>query len=300
MNKVKSGPSRGEARPQKGKGVAARTRRRQAVQPPEPMARHDSASGDPNFMTSLARGIAVIRAFSDQGQKLTISQISEKTGISRAAVRRCLYTLAQLGYVALDGRTFLLRSTILTLGHAYLSSTPLAALAQPVLDRISSALQESSSLAILDRGEIVYIARSATTRRIMSIDLKVGSRLPAYCTSMGRVLLAGLPPSELETYFARAQLKAHTDRTVTSPDKLISILAAVRSKGYAIVDQELEIALRSIAVPVRDSTGRVVAAINVGTHAARVSVLKMKTQFLPHLVAAARELGAPSLPRWEK
>src|SRR5579862_2563734 len=224
-----------------------------------------SYAGDPNFMASLARGLAVIRGFSQQRRQLTIAQLSQRTGIPRAAVRRCLYTLMQLGYVGSeDGRTYSLRPRILSLGHAYLSSTPLATAVQPLLDHISGALHESSSLAVLEADEILYIARSSTTARVMSVDLALGSRLPAYCTSMGRVLLAGLPSSEVDAYLSRVKLTRLTSHTVSTAKEFRQVLDGVRREGYAIVDQELEIGLRSIAVPVRDTAGQVVAAINAG------------------------------------
>lgn len=247
--------------------------------------------GDPNFMTSLARGLAVIRAFSQQRQSQTIAQLSQATGLPRAAVRRCLYTLAQLGYVGASERSFALRPKILTLGHAYLSSTPLAVSAQQYLDQVNAAVHESCSLAILDEDEVMYVGRSTATTRIMSIDLKPGSRLPAYCSSIGRVLLAQLAPEELKAYFGRTRLRAHTERTITSREKLLQVLETVRRQGYAVVDQELEVGLRSISVPVCDTRGRVVAAMNVGAHAARVSVRELETGVLRHLRAAAAELG---------
>lgn len=247
--------------------------------------------GDPNFMTSLARGLAVITAFSQQRRSQTIAQLSQATGLPRAAVRRCLYTLARLGYVGANERSFSLRPKILTLGHAYLASTPLAVSAQQYLDQVNAAVRESCSLAILDEDEIMYVARSTATTRIMSIDLKPGSRLPAYCSSIGRVLLAQLAPEELKAYFARTRLRAHTDRTIISREKLLQVLEAVRRQGYAMVDQELELGLRSIAVPVCDSRGRALAAMNVGVHAARVSVRELETHVLRHLRAAAGELG---------
>ena len=249
-------------------------------------------AGDPNFMASLARGLAVIRAFTQQRRHLTIAQLSQRTAIPRAAVRRCLYTLSMLGYVGTeDGRTYALRPRILALGHAYLSSTPLVYAVQPLLDQITSVLHESSSLAVLEGDEILYIARSSTTTRLMSIDLGIGSRLPAYCTSMGRVLLAGLTDAELDTYLSRVKLVKLTTRTVSTADELKVALNAVRRNGYAVVDQELEIGLRSIAVPVSDREGRSAAAINVGTQSSRVSVAEMESKFLPPLRAAAHELG---------
>ncbi len=249
------------------------------------------SESDPDFMTSLARGLAVIQAFSPQRRVLTISQISQRTGIPRAAVRRCLHTLGKLGFVsAEDGRNFSLRPRILALGHAYLASTPLANAAQPVLRHISNTLNESSSVAILDGDEILYIAR-AFTSRIMTIDLHVGSRLPAYCTSMGRVLLSQLPSDELDAYLQRAKLIQHTPNTLVSSDDLRAALESVRRNGYAVNDQELEIGLRSIAVPIAAPNGRVVAALNVGAQAARVSVSEMESRFLPVLKDGARELG---------
>lgn len=251
----------------------------------------DSFSGDPNFMTSLARGLAVIQAFTQRQRELTVSQISAKTGFSRAAVRRCLYTLAKLGFAATDdSRHFHLRPRVLALGHSYLSSLPLAAMAQPILENVSRVLHESCSIAALDRTEIVYIARANVTR-IMSIDLGVGSRLPAFCTSMGRVLMAALPAEKLQEFLARVEFKRFTERTVTNIEKLRQILRMVQRTGYCVVDQELESGLRSLAVPIRDPNGRVVAALNVGTHAQRVSIQELQNRFLPQVRAAAHELS---------
>ncbi len=249
-------------------------------------------AGDPDFMASLARGLAVIRAFSQQRQRLSIAQISLRTGISRAAVRRCLYTLGRLGYVGSDDeRNFMLRPRVLALGHAYLSSAPLATSAQPLLDQVSASLRESCSMAILDADDIVYVARSSSSTRLMSIDLGIGSRLPAFCTSMGRVLLAGLSASQLAEYLRRAVLTPYTNRTLVSKDKLREAIVAARETGYAIVDQELEIGLRSIAVPVLDAGGHPVCALNISTQAARVATAEMEKRFLPALRAAAAELS---------
>lgn len=248
-------------------------------------------AGDPNFMASLARGLAVIEAFSPQRRQMSISQISQKTGIPRAAVRRCLYTLAKLGFVsAEDGRNFALRPRILSLGHAYLASTPLAKAAQPVLRDVSNRLHESSSIAILDGDEILYIAR-ASTSRIMTIDLDIGSRLPAVYTSMGRVLLAHLPEDEREACLGRAKLIQYTAHTLMTVEALRTELARVHAQGYAVIDQELELGLRSIAVPIAAPDGKVVAAINVGLQAARVSVVEMEAHILPVLRDAAAELA---------
>jgi IclR family pca regulon transcriptional regulator len=254
------------------------------------------AGGDPNFMNSLARGLAVIRGFAREKRHMSIAQLSQKTGIPRAAVRRCLYTLARLGYVASeDGRAYSLRPKLLGLGHAYLSSTPLVVTAQPFLDRVSDAVNESCSLAMLDGDDILYLARSVTSR-IISVNLNVGSRLPAYCTSIGYVLLAHMPPGELDDYLARVRLQAYTERTLTNPDRLRQQLAQVREAGCAVADQLLETAVRSIAVPVRNAAGTVVAGMNVIVQASRVSLRDIRALYLPHLQAAARDLGAQLVP----
>lgn len=259
--------------------------------PVTPGAQIDAMGGDPNFMTSLARGLAVIQAFSPPMRPATISQLSLRLGISRAAVRRCLYTLERLGFAGSeDGRHFHLRPRVLTLGHSYMNSMPLASAARPVLDHLSQILHESCSIATLDGHDVLYVARSAVTR-IMVIDLGVGSRLPAFCTSMGRVLLAHLPPQELEEYLRRVELRHYTERTVASVERLRQVLKAVARNGYSVVDQELEAGLRSLAVPIRNRNGEVLAALNVGTHAQRVPLARMQGEFLMHLRAAAQELS---------
>lgn len=253
-------------------------------------------AGDPNYMASLARGLEVMRGFSREKRHMSIAQLAHKTGIPRASVRRCLYTLAQLGYVASDdGRNYSLQPKVLGLGHAYLSSTPMVVTAQPFLDRVSEAVTESCSLAVLDGDDILYLARSVTSR-IISVTLNVGSRLPAHCTSIGHVLLANLPPQELDGWLAQADLRAYTERTITTEEKLREELARVREQDYAIADRLLELAVRSIAVPVRNASGTVVAGINVIVEAGRVSLRDMRTLYLPHLRAAAAELAAQLAP----
>lgn len=256
----------------------------------------EAFAGDPDFMTSFARGLAVTRAFAGGTGRRTIGSIAQSTGLSRASVRRCLYTLHRLGYVGIDeGRRYALRPKVLSLGYAFLSSSSLVVAAKPLLEQVSATVHESCSMAVLEGDSIVYVARSASSRRLMSIDLGVGSRLPAYCTSMGRVLLAGLPAAEVETYLSTLMPVAYTDRTVTRKAELRRVLAEVGKAGFALVDQELEIGLRSMAVPVRDLSGRVVAALNVSTHASRVSAKDLETRCLPPLAAAAQEL-AMALP----
>lgn len=253
-----------------------------------------AAGGDPDFMTSLARGLAVMRCFAERERPMTIAQASAMTGLSRPAVRRCLLTLVRLGYVAQDGSHYALRPKVMALGYAYLSSTPLAARAQPLLDRLRDDLGESCSLGVMDEDQVVYIAR-AEISRIMSIALRVGSRLPLYCTSMGRVLLAGMMRDERGAYFARTTLIACTERTETHPSRLHALCENIGEEGFAIVDQELEHGLRSIAVPVHGLSGRVVAALNVGTQAARISEPELRTRYLPALRRCARDLTAMGL-----
>jgi IclR family pca regulon transcriptional regulator len=256
-----------------------------------PAARIQTLAGDPSFMTSLARGLTVIEAFSGNRHRPTTSLLSTQTGLPRAAVHRCLYTLRRLGFVDSDDeRHYYLRPSILSLGYSYLYSTPLASATQPVLERVSRLLHESCSIATLDGDSIVYVARSPVSR-IMSVDLRVGSRLPAFCTSMGRIVLASVSPKKRRAYVARLTLVRYTDRTIASKEKLLRLLRVVERAGYAIVDQELEIGLRSIAVPLRDASGAVVAALNASTHAQRISMQEMQTRFLPALQAAAQELS---------
>jgi len=258
---------------------------------PAPPGEFDQFQGDPNFMTSLARGLSVIQAFTQKDQQMTISQLSVRTKLSRAAVRRCLYTLSKLGYAgADDGQRYSLRPRILALSSAYTAANSLARAAQPILDRMSSRLHESCSVVTLDGDEIVYIARCTVTR-ILNADLQIGSRLPAFCTSMGRCLLAYLPPEDLELFLARIDMRRYTARTVNSIEKLRALLRSTRRAGYTICDQELEVGLRSVAVPVFAPSGKVVAAINVSGQAQRMPLTDMQTTFLPHLRAAATELS---------
>jgi IclR family pca regulon transcriptional regulator len=250
--------------------------------------------GDPDFMSSLARGLAVLRCFAEQQRPMTIAQASIATGLSRAAVRRCLYTLAQLGYAAQEGPSYVLRPKTLALGYAYLSSNSLLTRAQPILDQVRDQLHESCSLGVVEEDDVFYAAR-AEASRIMSVALQPGSRLPLYATSMGRVLLAGLARSERETYLRRVDLVARTPRTVTDPHEMLALLDKVAEEGFAIVDQELELGLRSVAVPVLNSARATVAAINIGTQAARVPMAILRSLYLPVLRGAAEELRLTGL-----
>jgi IclR family pca regulon transcriptional regulator len=247
-------------------------------------------TGDPDYMLSLARGLSVIRAFGEVRSMLTVADVARATGLSRAAARRCLHTLSVLGYVTATSGRYELTPAILSLGYAYLHSTMIARAAQPVLERVSDELHESSSLAVLDGDEIVYVARAAT-RRILSISLSVGSRLPAGCTSMGRVLLAYADSTTRASYLSRVRLKRYTEYTLTDRTTLAAELERVRAQGFAIVDQELEMGLRAFAVPVRRQDGAVVAALNVGVHAARADAKTLQRDFLPILRRAAATIA---------
>jgi IclR family pca regulon transcriptional regulator len=244
-----------------------------------------------DFVQSLDRGLAVIRCFSSEHPSLTLSEVAERTGLTRAAARRFLLTLQELGYVGSSGRQFSLRPRVLALGYAYLSSFSVAQIAQPHLEDLAEELHESCSVSVLDGDDLVYVAR-ASANRIMTIALTVGTRLPPYPTSMGRVLLAHLPEAELEAYLSRTELRKLTDRTVVDPAELRAILATVRSQGWAAVDQELEAGVRSIAVPIRDSSRKVVAAINASAHAARVPMRTLEKEFLPRLLDSARQIDS--------
>lgn len=236
----------------------------------------------PEFVQSLERGISVIRAFSAEHSRLTLSDVARETGLTRAAARRFLLTLEHLGYVAQDGRLFWLRPSVLQIGYAYLSSLSLAQIAQDHLEELATELHESCSASVLDGDDIVYVARAATNR-IMTISLSVGTRLPAYCTSMGRVLLAALDDDELDAYLERTTLEPLTSRTITDPTRLREEIMRVRSQGWCLLDQELEIGVRSVAFPLHDADYRVVAAVNASAHGARVPLDTMRKEYVPAL-----------------
>jgi IclR family transcriptional regulator, pca regulon regulatory protein len=246
--------------------------------------------GNPDFVLSLARGLQVIEAFQGERAGLSVSEIADRTKLSRAAVRRLLLTLEMLGYAQRNGAVFHLSSRVLRLGFSFVTSNSLAAMALPVLDQLSAQIHESCSVSVLDGDSIVYIARSAP-KRVMTIDLSVGSRLPAYCTSMGRVLLGSLAEDKLYHYLTSAHIEPLTPKTCTNLDDLLRIVEDVRNAGYALVDEELEAGLRSIAVPVTAESGKVVAAMNSGVSASRVSVEQMLGGVLPALKDHARLLS---------
>lgn len=247
--------------------------------------------GDPDFMTSLARGLIVLQAFRPEFHSLTVPQISDFTGLHRAVVRRCLYTLKALGFIySPDNRHYHLLPRVLTLGHAYLTSSDLARNAQTAVEHLSSFLGESCSVATLDGDNILYIAR-ASVKRIMKIDLLRGSRLPAHATSMGLILLSELSEKELSEYLNRTVLTPFTEYTIIDRETLIHTLQKIKAQGYAINDQQLELGLRSMAVPMYSHKGKVVAAMNVGVNAALISAEELQKNYLPRLQRAAMELA---------
>jgi IclR family transcriptional regulator, pca regulon regulatory protein len=243
------------------------------------------------YVQSLGRGLSVIRAFDAENPELTLSDVARKTGLTRAAARRFLLTLVDLGYIRTDGRLFALRPRILELGYAYLSSVGLPEVAQPHMEALVAEVHESSSMCVLDGDDIVYVAR-VPTRRIMAVAINVGTRFPAYATSMGRILLAGQPEEWLAAYLARTELHPITPRTVTDPRKLRTTLTRAASQGFAMIDQELEMGLRSIAVPVHDPSGGVTAALNVSMHASRGNADSARRELLPPLRRAAQAIEA--------
>jgi IclR family transcriptional regulator, pca regulon regulatory protein len=221
------------------------------------------------YVQSLARGLAVIRAFDTDHPKMTLTEVAARTDLTRATARRFLYTLVELGYVRTDGKIFALTAKVLQLGYAYLSGLALPQLAQPHLEDLSLQLGESTSAAVLEGTDIAYVARVAT-RRIMTVGITVGTRFPAYATSMGRVLLAGLPAAELRDYLAAAEIRPLTPKAIGTREDLRAELAAVRAQGWCLLDQELELGLMSVAAPVHDGP-KVVAAINVSLQAQSVA-----------------------------
>jgi IclR family transcriptional regulator, pca regulon regulatory protein len=263
-----------------------------ARQAPSGASRDDrpsARSGD--FVQSLDRGLAVIRAFGPDRERLSLSEVARATGLTRAAARRFLLTLVRLGYVRSDGREFSLRPRVLELGYAYLSGMALPEVAAPHLEALVARLRESSSISVLDGHHIVYVSR-VPTKRIMTVTISVGTRFPAYATSMGRVLLGSLAEDELERYLAEANFERLTPHTVTDPGRLRAIVHDVARQGYAIVDQELEEGLRAVAAPIHGAPDVGTAAINVSVHASRVSMGVMQEMILPALLDTARQIEA--------
>jgi IclR family pca regulon transcriptional regulator len=254
---------------------------------------------EPDFVQSLQRGLAVIRAFDGERPALSLSEVARATGLARAAARRFLLTLVELGYMRFDGRLFRLSPRVLELGRPYLAGLSLPEVADPHLRELVAAVRESATVAVLDGTDIVYVAH-VPAKRIMSISVSVGSRDPASATSLGRVLLAGQGEAWLEGYLEEVALTPITARTIVDPARLGAELRRVRRQGFALVDQELEEGLRALAVPIRDPDGAVAGAVNVAVHTGRWSVEAIRGRLLPHLRATAAaietDLGATRAP----
>jgi IclR family pca regulon transcriptional regulator len=238
-------------------------------------------------MNGLAKGLEVIRAFTRERPALTLTQVAAATALPPATARRCLLTLEELGYVVRRERSYLLRPRVLELGSAYLESMNVESVTKNYLEELALATNDSAALAVLDGTDIVYVAR-ASVRTVMRLEAHVGTRLPAYCTSMGRVLLAGLAPPRLERYFEAARLEKLTERTVVEPRRLRQLIDECRTKGYSAIEDELAYGVVAVAVPVYDQAGRIVAAINSSGHSRRVNAAKLAKERLPLL----REVGA--------
>lgn len=252
-----------------------------------------------DYIQSLEKGLTVIKAFTENRPELTISEAAKSTGYSRPTARRILLTLEHLGFAESRNGVFSLTAHILTLGYAYLSSQNMWNIAQPFMREFVEKTGESSSIAVLDGTEIIYVAR-VPTKRIMTITLNVGSRLPAYATSMGHILLAHLSQEEFNQYLEKAIFDQYTNKTITTKEDLIKELKSVCERGWASVEQQLEEGLRSIAVPIRNGEGKVIAAINCSAHAGRISKETLEEKFLPLLSKAGDKIskGLASFSRY--
>lgn len=248
-----------------------------------------------DHVTSLTRGLQVIRAFDRSRPRMTLTEVAEHVGLNRAAARRFLLTLVQEGYAEVDGRYFRLRPRVLDLGFSAVSSLSFAEIAEPTMSRLSAEIGETCLAAILEGDLSVYVAR-ASAQRVVSVDLDVGSTLPAFAMSTGRVLLAGLSDDDLHRWLDEFSPRSYTERTVTSRQRLLADVLEVREKGWSIVDQEYEIGFRSLSVPIRDQGGTVAAALNVCCPSPRVTLQEMQEEFLPAALRAAAEIRRSLLP----
>jgi IclR family transcriptional regulator, pca regulon regulatory protein len=246
--------------------------------------------GNPDFVLSLARGLRVIEAFDGRQQGLSIADIARATELSRAAVRRLLITLELLGYIESSGRKYHLRHRVLHLGMSYLSSSSLATVSQPVVQKITDQFDESSSVCVLEGDKILCVA-GAVRRGLMSLDVATGSRLPVHCTAAGRVLLAALPEDQLPAHLERIELKALTAKTIVSREALARDIRRAREQGFSVIDEELETGIRAIAVPIVSKDGHVAASLGVGALALRCSLDDLQSRFLPTLRDQARAIG---------
>jgi IclR family pca regulon transcriptional regulator len=244
----------------------------------------------PDFVTALARGLAVIRAFGAHSNRMSLAEIARRVELPRATVRRSLITLETLGYVETDGKTFMLTPQVLSLGHSYLTSMPVTRVVRPHLEKMSALFNEGSSAAILDHDDAVFLARVQVRRHFIAEP--TGSRIPAYCTSMGRVLLAAQSDEMIEEYLARIEPHAYTPRTITNLAKIRDAIFEARAVSYSIVEEELDVGVMAISIPIKDAHDRTVAALGVVSHVDRATSAEMVDRFLPHMRDAAKELRA--------
>lgn len=271
---------------------SGRGARKEAPPGDDEVGTEDEPGRERHFINGLAKGLAVIQAFNDEARALTLAEAAARTGLTRAAARRILMTLQDLGFAARHGeRHFVLTPKVLSLGYAYLSSMPLWTFAEPVLESLVEELGETCSIAALDGTELVYVLR-IPVHRILSQGMTIGSRLPLHCHSAGRVLLSGLNPTQLDGYFARAQLKAYTEHTVTDPQQLRQRVAETGRKGYAWVNGEMEAHISGLSVPIFQPDGHVLAALNVSLNRKNVSEASVVRTLLPKVRRAAERLNA--------
>lgn len=243
-----------------------------------------------DYLQSLERGLSVILAFADNKPQLSLADLSTATGLSRPTVRRIVLTLEELGYIRSEGRLFSLTPHVLALGNAYLSSLNLTEVAQPLMEEVTRETGQTCSLAALDGEDAVYLAR-VPARKVMSITLTTGTRLPAYATSMGRILLSGLPEADLAKFLDVIELHPLTPRTITDRERLHQVIAEARVRGWALVDQEFEDGVRSFSAPIRDATGRVIASLSMSCSAGYVDLDTIHENHLPVVVKAAGEIS---------
>lgn len=248
--------------------------------------------GERELVHSALRVFEVLKAFRRDRPRMTLTEVAEQTGLTRASARRFLLTLVHAGYAETDGKRFALTPRLLELGHAVMAVSSVWDIARPVLASVSERLGESCYGAVLDGPEVLYVLHIPSARHLINVDLRVGSRTPAYCTSVGRVLLAGLTQAAAERVIAASRPEARTPRTVTAKAKLLVAVEEARRQGWAMVDEELELGLRSLSVPLRGRGGVTVGALNVCGPTSRVSVEELRTSFLPEMLDAASRIQA--------
>lgn len=249
----------------------------------------DAAPAQQEYVRALDRGLAVIRAFDEQHPRRTLAEVARTVGLPPATARRLLHTLQSLDYVATDGTTWSLRPRLLELGQAYLATTTVWDVVRSRLEKLAEEVAETASAGVLEGNDVLYTVR-VPFRRIMAMNVEVGSRIPAHASSMGRVLLASKDQAELAEWLGGVQLRPVTDRTVTSAEGLQALVGTVREQGWSFMDQELEAGVQCVAAPVHDRSGAVFAAVTLSSHTTRVSEQEMRSRLLPALLAAAADI----------